>query len=46
MQILSAKSTESLSNISQGSVGTKSAVNQDSPSSSGVGQGNNLLKYK
>ena len=45
MQILSAKSTESLSNISQGSAGTKSAVNQDNPSS-GVGQGNNVLKYK
>lgn len=45
MQILSAKSTESLSNISQGSAGTKNAVkkdsdkNEDNPSSE-VGQSN------
>ncbi|XP_023334178.1 uncharacterized protein LOC111705760 isoform X2 [Eurytemora carolleeae] len=45
VQILSAKSTESLSNISQGSAGTKNAVkkdsdkNEDNPSSE-VGQSN------
>ena len=49
VQILSAKSTESLSNISQGSAGTKNAVKKDSDEneanpSSEVGQSNIVWK--